>query len=462
MTRVIPRLFIWLALGLLLASSAAAANPKYVKPIEVPPYDSEELISVVLDSEIYGETRDGFPDLRVVDTDRAEVAYILRKAKSTETRKGKQTWQAEKLALVPGDDGSLEITFAVDLKKHPLPPQGIRLETRLNNFEHQVRIETSTDKQNWQPLVTDGLIFDYARFMSVRNVAVELPKQPRAESDTERQYYRVTIETATQEQQSQLQQITRHLSDREETSRDERTTVNRQPLRIERIVLWHDEMQKDRVVDRKAEYPLEVARIEQDEENQQTHVYLKSGREPLASLSIVTPERNFHRAARVEVPHTTAAGTDWRSIGSASLMRLDFRTLHEESLSVSFPEHRETEYRLTIDNRDSRPLEITTVTGRGHVYEVVFLAEPEQCFQLAYGSELAEAPRYDTVALRAALSKGFEPLEGKLGPAVESDLPPDVIPWWSRVLNSGPVMTAIIGVLVLVLAIGLYRAARQI
>jgi hypothetical protein len=443
---------------LFLISSADAAM-QYSKPIELAGLGGEELVAVPLDGEVVATVRDGFPDVRIVDGSNEEVAYILRKAQAKKSRKVKQTWEAEKLALEPGEDGSLQITFEVDLEKHPLPPQGIRLVTRLVNFEHRVRVETSADKETWEPLLEDALIFDYSQYMDVRNVGLDVDAKPQAAG---KRYYRVTVENVTQEQQSQLQELTRHLRGGEETSRTEKVVVNRQPLRIDRIELWHDAMQQDVVGDREVDYPLAIDRVEQDPDARQTHVYLKSGREPLIQLTLVTPERNFQRAAQVEVPHTTPAATTWSTVGSGTLSRIDFRTLRKESLRVEIPEQRETAYRLVLANRDSKPLAIEGVTGQGNVYEVVFLARPDASYQLAYGSELAESPNYDTAALVAALAEGFDPLAGKLGAAVESSLPPDVVPWWSQILNSGPAMTALIGVLVVILGFGLYRATRQL
>ncbi|TWU30431.1 DUF3999 family protein [Bythopirellula polymerisocia] len=453
----------WLAamLGsLLLVTPASAENQlRFTKPIEFAPLETEELVAAQLDSDIYAATRAGYPDLRVLKGSEEEAAFLVRKTTTKVGRKVKQVWTAEDISLHPLDDGGLEITFRIDLEKHPEQPQGIRLITPLRNFEHRVRIESSADGKIWQPLVEDGLIFDYSQFMDVRNLSIELPTS----QGKERSWIRITIENVTQEQQSQLLELSRNLSGDEETSRTERQTIKRQPFRIDRIELWHDEMRLDTVRNKRVVYPLTVERIEQDSEAHETLVYLKSRREPLTRLTLDTADRNFSRSARVEVRRDISEKESWQAIGTANLTHLDFRSLKRKSLSINFPEHRETEYRLVIENRDSPPLGVKNVTARGNAYEVVFLAAPKVDYRLAYDSKTLDPPNFDTVALSASLKEGFAPVDATLGEAVESDVAPEPgEPLLKRILNDGPVLTAIIAVLVVLLAVGLYRATRNL
>lgn len=180
-------------------------------------------------------------------------------------------------------------------------------------------------------------------------------------------------------------------------------------------------------------------------------------------MNIETPNRNFSRAARVELKQEAGGKETWHPIGSANLTHFDFRSLKRESLSIGFPEHREKEYRLVIENRDSPPLEVKNVTARGNTYEAVFLAEPKREYRLAYGSETLDAPNFDTAALNASLREGFTPITASLGAEVESEVAPAPgEPLVKRLLNNGPLLTAIIAVLVVLLAVGLYRATRNL
>ncbi len=448
-------------LGLLLAVDFAIAENqlRFSKPVEFAPLEDEELVAVPLDSDIYAATRTGYPDLRVLQGADDEVGFLVRRETAKTGRKVKQVWAAKNISLRPLEDDGLEITFRIDLDEHPEQPQGIRLITPLRNFEHHVRIESSTDGESWEPLVEEGLIFDYSQFMDVQNTAIELP----ASESKERSWYRITIEDVTQEQQSQLLELSRSLSGEEETSRTERQTIRRQPFRIDRIELWHDEMRIDKVGDKQVDYPLTIERTEQDAESRETHIYLKSRREPLTRLKVVTDVRNFSRSARVEVSREAREKKSWQAIGSAKLTNLDFRSLKRESLAINFPEHRETEYRLVIENRDSPPLEVKDVIASGNAYEVVFLAEPKAEYRVAYDSPSLEAPNFDTAALTASIQEGFQPVRATLGLTVESEVAPQPgDPLLKRLLNNGPLLTGIIAVLVVLLAVGLYRATRNL
>jgi hypothetical protein len=456
MTRILAAICVCL---LTVPSARAQNRLHFAKPVELAPLEGQELVAAEIDSDIYAATRAGYPDLRLLEGADEEVAFLVRRATTKVGRKVKQVWTAKEISLHPLEDGGLEITFRINLKEHPEQPQGIRLITPLRNFEHHVRIESSADGKTWQPLVGDGLIFDYSQYMDVQNLAIELP----ASQGVERSWIRITIEDVTQQQQSQLLELSRNLRGEEETGRTERLTINRQPFRIDRIELWHDEMRLDTVRDKLVEYPLTVERIEQDAEAHETHVYLKSRREPITRLTLVTSDRNFSRSARVEVRRDVAEKESWQAIGSANLTHLGFRSLKRESLSIGIPEHRENEYHLVIENRDSPPLSVANVIARGIAYEVVFLSTPKVDYRLAYDSATLNAANFDTSALTASLGEGFTPMQVTLGPAVELEVAPEPgEPLLNRLLNNGPLLTAIIALLVVLLAVGLYRATRNL
>lgn len=444
---------------LIFVSAPATAESRFAKPIELPEFEAEELVAVSLDGDVYAKAIDNYADLRLLDAEDHEVAYVVRRKQTERTREVKETWAAENVALKPLADDGVEITFRSDPKKHPQSPQGIRLVTPISNFEHHVRVEASEDGENWETIVDDGLVFDYSQYMDVQNLAIELPNV----LEEHREFYRLTIADVTQEQESQLVELTRSLQGEDETRRTERMMINRQPFRIDRIELWHNAMKRDVLRDSEVEYPVALDRTEQDTDKKLTYLYLKSRREPLTKISIVTPARNFSRPARIEVARGAGDARSWQPLGSTMLSRLDFRTLQRESLAVDIPETRAEEYRLVIDNRDSLPLDVTGVVGHGHDYEVVFLADTDEKYRLAYDGTTRSPPYYDTAALTASLAEGFKPLVASLGNQSEIEALPTIEePFVKRMLNNSLALTVVIGVLVLLLAAGLYRATRHL
>ncbi len=460
-----------MAACLTVSAAFAVADPpslKYVKPLSLPTLDKEELVAVPLDSDVYDVTRAGLPDLRLLDAANKEVAFIVRKAVSKRDETIQDTWTARRQpSAKPLDNGGLEITL--ELEREEPTPNGVRLVSPLRNFEQRVRVEFSPDGQNWQPLLSDGLIFDYAKYIDVRSDTVHWTTLADAAHDGERpadaprRRIRITIDDVTKEQESQLMELTRRLRGGEVTEKSERLIIDRRPFRIERIDFWRDVI-RDRVTgDQQADYPLSSMAVSEDADAKQTHVTLDSRREPLTSLSLVTEARNFSRSAQVQTEREQGARSSWFTIASGNVSRIDVRRLDRTNLAIAIPETRQPRYRLVIENRDSPPLTITGVTARGSVYEVVFLADPKAEYRLAYGGSDVAPPNYDTAALTASLNAGYIPLAATLGE--QGILSEDVVTgdsFFNRLINDTRLLTAAISLLVILLGLGLYQATRRV
>jgi hypothetical protein len=141
---------------------------------------------------------------------------------------------------------------------------------------------------------------------------------------------------------------------------------------------------------------------------------------------------------------------------------VDFKTLKRETLSISFPESRHSQFRIVIDDRDSPPLEVTGIKAEGNVYEVVYLAAPDVHYQLLYGSADAEPAKYDTAALQELLRERFRPTQAELGPQTTPQggrVPPAFK--WSKLVNNPLLLGAVITLLVVLLGWALYRAVKR-
>ena len=345
----------------------------------------------------------------------------------------------------------MEIT--VELKEDDPQPNGLRLVSRLKNFEQRVHVFSSRTGEQWEPLGEESVIFDYSRYMDVRRDSVRFKETPN-------RHFRIVIDNVTAEQESELLTLTRRLRGAEETERQEQVTIERRPFRIERIDFWR-EVERDRSTgDKKTEYPVSEYRVEQDPQKQQTRILVDTSREPLTSLELQTLARNFSRRAVVEVEKKRGVQSSWQKIGESTLSRIDFKGLKQEELAVKFPESRRETYRLVIDNRDSPPLKVTGIKASGNVYELLFLASPNTRYQLVYGSADAEPPRYDTAAIQQVLSEGFRPAQAELGALGPSTGPPAAFQW-SDLLNNRGLLFGTITLLVIVLAWGLYHAVKR-
>jgi hypothetical protein len=445
--------FLVLVASVVPCAAQDAAALRFSKGIETPRLKQEEIVAATLDPEVYSAAANDFADLRVLDSSGARVPYVIDKVMTGSSTSVRTTAPARDLSLRELPGGGLEIEAARDPKLPPI--EGISLITPLTNYQQRVQVQGSSDGKKWEPLVADALIFDYSRYLDVRNHDIALPANRSSR-------FRIQIRDVTAQQESELLELTRKLREGKETERTERLSIERRPFRIDRIGFWYHVSQENRKEDRKTEYPVVDFHVEQSQDKRQTLIEVQTRREPLTGLILQSASRNFSRSAAVQIPLTRGIRTDWREIGSATIAQIDFRDLHRQELTIHFPEQRAETYRIVIDDGDSSPLKISAVGGYGNIYRVVFLASPDGGYRLDYGSEAASAPSYDVAAIREALGRRYEPASVRLGDQVER--PITAAPPVSRVrgwLNNPVLLGVVIGVLVIVLAWALYRAARR-
>ena len=305
---------------------------------------------------------------------------------------------------------SLEII--VKLRDKAPSAGGLTVVTPLTNYEHRLKVFGSRGDHDWSPLVSDGLIFDYTRYMDVRNGDVSLPA-----NDFRR--FKLEIEQVLDQRESPFLELAERSQDGRKEQRIEVTQIERRPFRIDRINLWRTVEQESALKARQTGYAVEAFQIEQDAKEKVTRIKVWSRREPLTGFTLETPSRNFSRVVKVLVPVTEGVRTDWREVGHGTVHRFQLRGFHKEELMVRFAERRSESYQIVIENADNPPLEITSVQAEGNLYRLVFLAAAGRRYRLDYGSDTAGSPRYDTAAVLASLGPGYQPIEVSLGSQVD-------------------------------------------
>lgn len=443
------------AIGLTSATHGQDVEEKrFAREVRVE-VEQEELVAAPLDGAVYQASGSSLAGIRIWDRNGAAVPYLLQRVQAMRSRTKRRTWTASKPNVKPLEGGGLEITLQLDDDDPPV--DAMRVVSPLRNFEQRIRVFTSSDGRQWKPLGGESVLFDYSQYMDVRNEEVKLPK-------TEHRRFRIVVDALTSELQSRLMQLTRRLRGGEETDREEKVVIERRPFRIERIEFMGEVVKEQVVGDKQQMYEVGDVRIEEDADNQQTLVYVDTPLTPLTSFQLETDTRNFSRRVTVAVKEQRGKETQWRSLSTAVLSRLDFKDLRREQLEISFPETRTSSYRLAIDNHDSPPLSIQGVRSLGNVYHVVFLAAPDKQYQLVYGSVgEAEAPTYDTAAIRAAMKAGFTPAEAALGEPgeIEGQIA-QADPSWLAWLRDARILAVLLVALVIVLALALLSANRRL
>ena len=447
------RLALIFCFGLSLTAQAADGEPalQFSKELDRGAI-GEEILAVLLDGDIYAATRDGFPDLRIVDDRGAAVPYLLEPVAQRRTTQVRQPCASKVVSLHVDEGKWLEIVVELD-EKAP-GATGATIRTPLADYERRVRVYGSQTGAQWAPLVSDGALFDYSRFMDVRNRDVVIPPNDYRQ-------FKLVVEHELDDRESPLRDLIRSRSEGKKDEQTEITQILRRPFRIEGVDLWRtvetDSMSKAETFT----YPTANLRVEPDAKHKLSRVEVTSRREPLTSLSINTASRNFSRPATVMIPVQQGIRTDWVEVGRGTLSLIQFRAFRRAELRIDFPQQRQERYQLVIENADNPPLEITGVEAEGTGYRLVFLGTEGRKYRVAYGSDTAEPPSYDTAAVLGSLQKGFQPVTVKLGPQVanpgyKSARGP------SGILNSTLFLALVIVVMVLVLAWALLRAGQRI
>jgi hypothetical protein len=450
--RIRRALAAWLVLAAANARGDAGSRYLYERVLIRQAIDSEEIVSVALDSDVYARTRDGFPNLRLLDQTDREVPYVLERAADSRPRQEREVCKSKVVSLSELGDGGLEIH--VELDDAAPSAGGLTIHTPLRDFARRVRVVGSVDGAEWTPLGGEGLIFDYRRFVDLGNRDVALPAN-------EFRHFKLIIDQVADARESPLRVLTQMRGAGGEHSEAETIVVETRPFRIDRIELW-------RLVEREgarepliASYPVASFGTAEDTERKRTRIVVHTRREPLSALILETLSQNFRRYAAVRLPAMSGIKMNWVDAGHGTIEQIQFRDFRRESLRVEFPEVRSDQYEIVIDNGDGPPLEIQGVHGEGSLHRLVFLAKRGQQYRLAYGSSTVEPPRYDASAVLAPLRAKYPTSEARLGEPIRIE---GIASRSSLrdLLNHPVTLLAAIGLMVIVLALVLYRAGMRI
>ncbi|AEG00500.1 hypothetical protein [Methylomonas methanica] len=416
------------------------------------PDDSQQsLLAVPLDTAVYAATNADFSDLRVRDSAGVETPYLLQKIAGRKTTVRRVTSHGEKpLLQTQGEDG---IVINLELKPNAANIDGFSVVTTQRDFEYVLEVQGSEEGRNWHTLVDNALIYDYSRFMNVANHDVVLP----VNSD---RHFKVTIARAIETREAELMELTRTLQGDTELQRNEKTELQRQPLHIERIELWHNQTETVAHAEQLFDYPIAFT-ISQDAEHKTTQLDVQTQNQPLSGFTVNITTANFSRQAEVAIPQKQGMETRMQTLARASLQGLHFKDINKEDNRIGFAEQRRPHYRISIYNQDNPPLDIDNVTGFGPGYQVVFFAQPGQNYHLQYGASRAVVPRYDTAPIQTLLSKGYQTVAAGLGPEVA------IVPQQAgfdamQLLNSQLFLGLVIGLMVLVLGWSLFRVSQRL
>lgn len=355
------------------------------KSLTRPDGPQAEAASFTLDNQMYAATDDRYANIRITDTNGAEIPYYLRQKVYAVTQTVERTTSSEVISFDRLE--SNRVSVVLKKKDDKARPEALVIHTRDRNFEKPIRIFGSRDGTSWE-LLTETKIFDYSRYIDVRSLRADIPPSDFPQ-------YRIEIGNFTEQVPDSMTGISTERRGDAVFSEIEHRALQAKAIHIDSVELRI----KDRVIRPDSAhvkvYESRELLKSSDDEKQTTSWTFGTDRQPLTSLSFETASRNFSRAFTVEGRRGKEEDA-WRELGSATLHQFELGGISDANLTVSLNgDCRYDEYRVTVFNRDNASLDISGVVATGYVYEVLFLPDPSADYTVFYGGSDIPMPRYD-------------------------------------------------------------------
>ncbi|MEM7602769.1 MAG: DUF3999 family protein, partial [Verrucomicrobiota bacterium] len=374
---------------------------QYIQPIEGE-LRGNSLGVVSLTPEVFGETALELRDLRlrhVDDSGSMELPYLVvprevgRAIQSTKI-------PSKVIALDQLEGGSLVITVELEGERG-----AARLQTnnRLRDFEKNVRVEGSLDLESWSVVVGEALIFDYSRFLDFRRSSIELP-------ENDYQYFRVTIEDATDQQLSKISTLRRQVSDSSGVTVDRTNTVTKRDFRIDQLSFYTQPVERENVDRAIRSYPIGLVEEVENAELKRSEIVIEASRAPLTALVMKTEQTNFRRTVELQVPSGDGLES-WRTIRRTEVYRYEIGDLKEEKLRIPVSEAAEglrtKRLRLLIHQGDNAPVRVNDLEGEGRIHDLHFVSPAAGQLELVFGAGegWVNKPGYDVAAIRMGMRR---------------------------------------------------------
>jgi hypothetical protein len=406
-----------LLLVVLAAAPAATDAPETWttrRAITLPAVGARAFVEAPLDGAVYDVAATSLADLRVRERPGGDVAYVIRRLDG-QVPSAERELPLRDLVVTP----SKQTRFVLDLGPRPGLHAGVRVRVAesAGSFRVPARVETSDDGKVWDLARAAGFIYDVAGDTRAVDTSVRYPTSSA-------RWVRVTLEPAAGAPLPVLGAAVR-LSD---------VTAEREEDIVAAAVV-----ERDRDPQRK------VSRLVID----------IGGRRPVDRVQLDVTDRNFYRVVIVDASDDRRT---WRSAGSAAVSALESARRPERETRLRLPETTARYLRLTIQDLDDRPLEITGARVAGARRVLIFEAVAGREYVLDYGNPRAAAPRYDLARTVSALAPARLPQAALGAPLPLPPPPPRVLPPW---IEAQPIaMWAAMAVAVLALGALLLRLMR--
>lgn len=392
----------------------------YSKEIRMTPFNTAKLASLVLDSDVFDTSRGGLSDLRIIDSAGGEVPYKLAVESSVSSRDSFPV-KMTNLGSKPGEYTQLTLDLGVSGENH----NSLTLQTSSINFRRQVEVEASSDSQNWfviKKAAEGGYIYDYSVDFKAQNTQVYYP-------ETNYRFLRVKI-----------------------------VDSGEVPIKISGAMVYRFVQQGSREVF----YTPKVVDKAQDKEKRTSSYILdlESKGIPSNKLTFRTSDENYNRQVVIEGSNDRG---NWVQVsGQDVIFNYNTPKFVGAKNSLNFTESNWRYLRITINNRDNAPINLSDFRVSGILRKILFQAQPEKQYRLYYGNADARFAEYDLESFIQYLDT-TNTVNGVLGPQEKNaDFKGPIVPEKPLTERFPYLLAGVLGVAVLILGTMVFKLAYQV
>lgn len=428
--------------------SLAAGNPS-VQPMERTlrrPMGSERRAAAcALDEGVYDASGDVYEDLRLFDGTGQAVPYVVRARTKTTRHTRNRPVSMVKTGLETLPDGGIRILLRRTQKGGQ--PDRVRLLTHEKDFEKLVSVWGRTGDAEWVSLADSTPIFDYSRFIDIRETSVPIRRGNYSS-------YRIEMSNMSEDQQTPLSEIVREMRGGVAETIRETRSYRRRDFRIDEVEFTEVRSEDKQGARVECTYTTSDFSVANTDDGRQTIVRIQTRRPPLTGLELSVDDANFSRTVHVEGSDALGLQASWKRVANQRITSIRTGSYSMRKVRIAFRQPvRFRHYRLTVANMDSPPLSIQGVTGYGDVNELVFFVDEADTYTLHYGDKELSAPRYDIADVLRKL-KSSDADEWELGRELITGAPRQRFR-----LMSG--MTFLVGCVILMVAV-LFTLIRRV
>lgn len=420
------------------------------RKLEVSEADTDRVLQFDLDASIFRRLNDSMSNLAVFQAGGTIVPSVIEAARENREviERSERPATLEKVEEV---DGQLRLEIAVPelANANSESLSALRINTSAVDFDKNVMIEAAETDGTWKMLLSDGLIFDWTRFVDLSRYEVAFPP-------TQSRRLRVTFSGATEERRARVREwIGQRVGD-QVVAEWERVTIETRPFRIDGVTLVFE-----RRVPREGESLLRDVEVKtwqatKEATKKETWIEWEVGRQPISEIDLTFEQRNFGRDIEVLVQNPVPLGSvpTWTTIKQDRISAIDLPEIAERRTRIQFPACRPQLMRVVIQDEGSPPLSLTALSARGPAYRGYALAERGKAqFELRYGGDPPQSAAEQDLIAR--VRRQVEPQPVTLGPEVAwEEIGSE--PEWAKILVWIALAMALI-----VLSAGLILALRR-